>query len=67
MTSSQTGRQRPYGPGEQAGDRRALRRWLACSARRERRLQQTGSELDPRFTFANERTFLAWNRTARWR
>ena len=23
-----------------------------------------GSEPDPRFTFANERTFLAWNRTA---
>jgi putative membrane protein len=23
-----------------------------------------GDEIDPRFTFANERTFLAWNRTA---
>jgi putative membrane protein len=23
----------------------------------------TGAEPDPRFTFANERTFLAWNRT----
>src|SRR5437016_14469863 len=23
-----------------------------------------GTEPDPRFTFANERTFLAWNRTA---
>ncbi|MGB0091288.1 MAG: DUF202 domain-containing protein, partial [Solirubrobacteraceae bacterium] len=43
---------------------RALRRWLAANARRERRLEQTGSEPDPRFTFANERTFLAWNRTA---
>jgi putative membrane protein len=42
----------------------ALRRWLASSRRRERRLEQTGSEPDPRFTFANERTFLAWNRTA---
>jgi putative membrane protein len=40
------------------------RRWLAFSARRERRLEQTGSDPDPRFTFANERTFLAWNRTA---
>ncbi len=43
---------------------RLLRRWLAFSARRERRLEQTGSDPDPRFTFANERTFLAWNRTA---
>jgi putative membrane protein len=43
---------------------RELRRRLASSARRERRLEETGSEPDPRFTFANERTFLAWNRTA---
>ena len=49
---------------EVAEDGRALRRWLASSARRERRLEQTGSEPDPRFTYANERTFLAWNRTA---
>jgi putative membrane protein len=49
---------------EAARDGRALRRLLASTARRERRLQQTGSEPDPRFTFANERTFLAWNRTA---
>jgi putative membrane protein len=27
-------------------------------------LRNIGSEPDPRFTFANERTFLAWNRTA---
>lgn len=26
--------------------------------------EQPGSEPDARFTFANERTFLAWNRTA---
>jgi len=26
--------------------------------------ESTGSEPDVRFTFANERTFLAWNRTA---
>lgn len=26
--------------------------------------QQDGTEPDARFTFANERTFLAWNRTA---
>jgi putative membrane protein len=29
-----------------------------------RRPQDVGSDPDPRFTFANERTFLAWNRTA---
>ena len=38
--------------------------WLMFIRRPERRLEQTGSEPDPRFTFANERTFLAWNRTA---
>jgi putative membrane protein len=27
-------------------------------------LREVGDEPDPRFTFANERTFLAWNRTA---
>jgi putative membrane protein len=27
-------------------------------------LREVGSEPDPRFTYANERTFLAWNRTA---
>jgi len=27
-------------------------------------LGEVGEEPDPRFTFANERTFLAWNRTA---
>jgi putative membrane protein len=58
------------GPGTAGRDEAAasgggfLRRWLAFSARRERRLEQTGSDPDPRFTFANERTFLAWNRTA---
>lgn len=34
------------------------RSWLA------RRLLPDGSEPDPRFTLANERTFLAWIRTA---
>jgi putative membrane protein len=29
-----------------------------------RDLGDVGQEPDPRFTFANERTFLAWNRTA---
>jgi putative membrane protein len=32
--------------------------------RRPRELRETGREPDPRFSFANERTFLAWNRTA---
>jgi putative membrane protein len=27
-------------------------------------LHEVGQDPDPRFTFANERTFLAWNRTA---
>lgn len=47
-----------------ASEGRFLRRWGAFGARRERRLEQIGSDPDPRFTFANERTFLAWNRTA---
>jgi putative membrane protein len=32
--------------------------------RRPPPLEDVGDEPDPRFTFANERTFLAWNRTA---
>ncbi len=31
---------------------------------RETSLEQVGEDPDPRFTFANERTFLAWNRTS---
>jgi len=57
----------PRGPARGEAPSRedhSLRRWIAYSARRERRLEQTGSDPDPRFTFANERTFLAWNRTA---
>lgn len=34
------------------------------SARWPRRLYEEGDEPDPRFTLANERTFLAWIRTA---
>jgi len=33
-------------------------------ARRQPPLQDVGKEPDARFTYANERTFLAWNRTA---
>ncbi len=33
-------------------------------ARREPRLEDVGEDPDPRFTLANERTFLAWIRTA---
>ena len=39
-------------------------RWLASRGRLERAVQRAGTEPDARFTFANERTFLAWNRTA---
>jgi putative membrane protein len=65
-TSGRQGATGPRAAGRDtaASDGRFLRRWLASSARRERRLEQTGSDPDPRFTFANERTFLAWNRTA---
>jgi putative membrane protein len=41
-----------------------VRRWLASVGRQGRRLERSGSDPEPRFTFANERTFLAWNRTA---
>jgi len=58
------GHRRPERGEAPAGDGHWLRRWLAFPARRGRRLEQTGSDPDPRFTFANERTFLAWNRTA---
>lgn len=37
---------------------------LAGDLLRDPRLEEVGAEPDPRFTFANERTFLAWNRTA---
>ena len=33
-------------------------------SRRARELREVGHDPDPRFTLANERTFLAWNRTA---
>lgn len=33
-------------------------------AHRHSPLHEVGRDPDPRFTFANERTFLAWNRTA---
>jgi inner membrane protein YidH len=36
--------------------------WLRW--RRRIPLESVGSPADPRFSFANERTFLAWNRTA---
>lgn len=34
------------------------------SGRRRERLHEIGTEPDPRFTLANERTFLAWSRTS---
>jgi len=41
-----------------------VRRLLDVLTGPERSLERTGTDPDPRFTFANERTFLAWNRTA---
>jgi putative membrane protein len=46
------------------GEGARVRRWLAARRGTEKRLGEIGHEPDPRFTFANERTFLAWNRTA---
>jgi putative membrane protein len=60
--SASTSKAEPADDGSRNGT--ALRRWLASRSRRERQLEQTGRDPDPRFTFANERTFLAWNRTA---
>ena len=37
---------------------------MAEQAPRRGSLRDVGQDPDPRFTFANERTFLAWNRTA---
>lgn len=44
---------------ERAGDEKATR----VTSRRPR-VDDVGEEPDARFSFANERTFLAWNRTA---
>jgi putative membrane protein len=43
-----------------------LRRWHSDRADRADRppLHEDGTDPDPRFTYANERTFLAWNRTS---
>jgi putative membrane protein len=35
-----------------------------AARRRDARLRDIGDEPDPRFTLANERTFLAWTRTS---
>ncbi|GIU88176.1 MAG: membrane protein [Acidimicrobiia bacterium] len=37
---------------------------VAGVRRRRPPLREVGTEPDPRFSYANERTFLAWNRTA---
>ncbi len=49
---------------EEAPARGPLRRLIDLLTRPGRSLEGTGTDPDPRFTFANERTFLAWNRTA---
>lgn len=52
------------GSPDDAPERGWLRRFADRLRRPERSLERTGTDPDPRFTFANERTFLAWNRTA---
>lgn len=37
---------------------------MSSLGKRRPPLDEVGEEPDPRFTFANERTFLAWHRTA---
>jgi putative membrane protein len=54
----------PAAADSAAGDHEGLLRRLGVTGRPEQRLEETGKAPDPRFTFANERTFLAWNRTA---
>jgi putative membrane protein len=39
-------------------------RWSGLLPGRAAKRDEQGTEPDPRFTFANERTFLAWSRTA---
>jgi putative membrane protein len=39
-------------------------RWAGLWRGAGAKLDEEGTEPDPRFTFANERTFLAWSRTA---
>jgi putative membrane protein len=56
--SRRTAGKQPGGDGDRTGG------WRTLTELPERQLEQTGSDPDPRFTFANERTFLAWNRTA---
>ncbi len=50
------------------GDDKDQRRAATPTARRLRAhrppVRRVGRPVDPRFSFANERTFLAWNRTA---
>ena len=50
--------------GEPGAEGVGVRRRLAARRGAEKQLGEIGREPDPRFTFANERTFLAWNRTA---
>jgi putative membrane protein len=40
------------------------RRWAGLLPGAAAKRDEEGAEPDPRFTFANERTFLAWSRTA---
>ena len=53
------------GKAASGGDRDAKhRRATIISAMAPPSLRDVGEDPDPRFTFANERTLLAWNRSA---
>ena len=77
--SSEVGRLRGAGPSRRCavmarrraatGETRSTGRATIISGMAEQSprrgsLRDVGEDPDPRFTFANERTFLAWNRTA---
>lgn len=57
---------RPAPGSGSEGERRPSAAEIQQRLREERAtpLQDCGEDPDPRFTFANERTFLAWSRTA---
>jgi len=52
-------------PGlDEEGQRTAVAIGRRARAGRRPAVRRVGGPVDPRFSFANERTFLAWNRTA---
>lgn len=53
-----------HGSDENTGESAVAANASPSTEERDGRLARIGRDPDPRFTFANERTFLAWNRTA---